>query len=218
MHDYIPTQDPDFDAWLKGFVQYAQAHSAELGLSPAEVTALTGAQAAFSAALSEHVRLHNLAKGAFETKKQGRKQAEEVVRRRAQIIQVRPETTDEHRRGLGLPIPDRKPTPQSPDLILATKPPLIVLDWSMRKQVTVHFGPNPGNEHENGLPEGMRGVKLFVQTGDGAEKLLVDDTNSPYVHPIETRVPVTVTYRAAYFDHQFRVGPLGSPASCTVSV
>jgi hypothetical protein len=215
---YIPRSDSEFIVWLRAFAAYVQAHAAELDVPPAKVAEITGKAAANEAAYEEHLRVHDAARGAFETKVRQRKETEKLVRGLAQVLQVRPETTDAQREGLGLRVPDRIRTAPSPDAVRQLPPPGVFLDWSQRSQVTVHVGPNPGKEHENALPEGTSGVTLYVRQSDGPETYLASITSSPFVYLVQSAVPVTLTFRACYFDSRMRPGPFGDPATCTVSV
>jgi hypothetical protein len=139
------------------------------------------------------------------------------------IIQARPGVTDANREGLGITVRDMTLTPQSEDVVRTTPAPRIELDWSKRGQVIVHFGPNPGDERNNGLPQGIKGAKLWFYFGASptdaaAWQWLADDTNSPYTHIVPTGAALTVTYRAQYFDRRMRLGPFGDPATATITV
>ena len=217
-HDFIPKQDAAFIVWLRGFAAYVQAHAAELNVSPAKAAEVAAKAAACEAAYREHLRLHDLAKGAFEEKVRERSETEKMVRSLAQVLQVRPETTDAQREGLRLRVPDRIRTTPSPDRIRRMEGPNILLDWSERSQVAVHAGAHPGKEHENALPEGVRGIGIYVRAGDGPWTFLAVITRSPFVYPVASPVPVTLTFRACYFDSRMRPGLFGDPATCTVSV
>jgi hypothetical protein len=216
--DYIPEDDAGFIVWLRGFDAYIQAHAGDLDISPAKAAAMAAKKAICEAAYQEHLRLHDLAKGAFVEKARERKETEAMARSLAQGIQARPETTDAQREGLGLRVPDRIRTAPSPDAVRQLTPPAILLDWSVRGQVTVHVGPNPGKEHENAMPAGTSGVTLYVRQSDGPETYLASITSSPFVYLVQSAVPVTLTFRACYFDSRMRPGPFGAPATCTVSV
>src|SRR3972149_3571721 len=133
--DYIPRKDSAFIVWLRGFNDYVQAHAAELDISPAKAAAVAAKAAVCEAVYREHLRLHNLAKGATEEKVRERSETELLVRGLAQVIQARPETTDAQREGLGLRGPDRIRTTPSPDRIRLLAGPNVLLDWSERGQV-----------------------------------------------------------------------------------
>ena len=221
--DFIPRQDDTFKAWFDTFTAYAQAHAGELGLSPAQAAELTAKRDAWDAGYGRHIEAHHASMAATAEKDRLRREAEQMVRFCSGYIQRRRETTNDQRVSLGLRIPDRKPTPLSPDAVLRISPPSLVLDWSQRGQVSIHFGPNPSDEHRNGLPEGVRGVRLWWAPADPEKDLehlawewLADDTRSPYLHV--HRVPGTVFYRAQYLDRKLRLGPLGGPVSASVTL
>lgn len=215
---YIPRSDSEFIVWLRGFDAYIQAHAAELDVSPAKAAAMAAKKAACEAVYQEHLRLHDLAKGAFVEKARERSETEAMARSLAQGIQARPETTDPQREGLGLRVPDRIRTTPSPERILLMEGPNILLDWSGRSQVVVHLGPSPGKEHENALPEGTKAAALYVRQGEGPWTYVATITRSPFVYLEKSPVPVTLTFRACYLDSRMRPGPFGAPATCTVSV
>jgi len=221
--DFIPRQDDSFKAWFDAFTAYAQAHAGELGLSPAQAAELASIRDAWDAGYGRHIEAHHASMAATADKDRLRREAEQMVRLCSGLIQRRRETTNEQRAFLGLRIPDLKPTPLSPDAILRISPPMLVLDWSQRGQVSIHFGPNPNDEHRNGLPEGVKGVRLWWAPADPEKDLehlawewLADDTRSPYLHV--HRVPGTVFYRAQYIDRKLRLGPLGGPVSASVTL
>ena len=216
--DFIPEKDSEFIVWLRGFNAYVQAHAAELDISPAKAAAVAAKAASCEAAYREHLRLHGLARGAFEEKVRERKETEQLARGLAQVLQVRPETTDAQREGLRLRVPDRIRTTPSPDRIKGMEGPNVLLDWSGRSQVAVHVGPSPGKEHENAFPEGVKAAALYVRQGDGPWTYAATITRSPYVYPVASSVPVTLTFRACYLDSRMRPGLFGAPATCTVSV
>jgi len=221
--DFIPRQDDLFKVWFDNFTTYAQAHAVELGLSPAQVAELVAIRDAWDAGYGRHIEARQASMGATADKDRLRREAEQMVRFCSGYIQRRRETTNGQRVSLGLRIPDRKPTALSPDAVRLISPPSLVLDWSKRGQVTIHFGPNPSDEHRNGLPEGVKGVRLWWAPADPEKDLehlawewLADDTRSPYLHV--HRVPGTVFYRAQYIDRKLRLGPLGGPVSASVTL
>jgi len=221
--DFIPRQDDSFKAWFDNFTVYAQAHAGELGLSPAQVAELVAVRDAWDAGFSRNVEARNAAMAATADKDRLRKEAEQVVRLCSGLIQRRRETTNDQRASLGIRITERKPTPLAPDAIRHISTPSLVLDWSQRGQVTIHFGQNPSDEPHNALPEGVRGVRLWCAPAapdTEAEHLawewLADDTRSPYIHV--HRVPGEVVYRAQYIDRKLRLGPLGGPVSASVTL
>ena len=117
-------------------------------------------------------------------------------------------------------LPGKSAMPE--DLVHETAPPLIVLDFSKRRQMTIHWGPNPENGRNNALPEGTRGAKLFCHIGgipadENDWVWLADDTRSPYIHLLNNSAPLTIAYRAQYFDRRMNTGPFGDPVVATIS-
>ena len=240
MPDYIPFADSKFDEWLQNFKTQLQVIGVQVGLAAGEIAAINSATSAWVADYQAHIATKNAAHAARETKDGTRDNAETAVRRVAAQLQANPQLTDGQRQLLGITVADTKPTVHSPDYILSVPPPLISLDFSQRQQITIHFGKNPQNERENAKPEGIAGAKIwfrlispsvsdaqakstskFLETLSYQEpnewNFVADDTNSPYVHRIETTVPITLEYRAQWFDTRMRLGVLGEPVRVTVT-
>lgn len=223
MPDYLPTRDADFDEWFARFLQYCVDHAAELGLTPADLLEIQGAKIAFSLAYSNYQVAHNAAAAATETKEEKRDAGEATIRKFVKIIQARPGVSDANREGLGVTVRDTKPTPQSEDVVHDTPAPRIEPDWSKRGEVLLHVGPNPGNEGRNGLPLGIAGFKIWYVMGTAPSdalpwQWLADDTHSPHRHLVPSGTPLTITYRAQYFDRRMRLGPFGDPVTVTITV
>jgi len=220
--DYLPAPDAEFEEWFAGFLAYCVAHKVELGLSDADILEIQVAKVTWSVAYSQHLAAQNAAEGATETKEEKRDLGEATIRKFVKIIQARPGVSDANREGLGITVRDTTLTPQSEDIVRTTPAPRIELDWSKRGQIIVHFGPNPGNERDNGLPQGIKGAKLWfcygIPTDASAWQWLADDTHSPYLHAVPTGTPLTITYRAQYFDRRMRLGPFGDPVTATITV
>ena len=118
---------------------------------------------------------------------------------------------------------DTTPTRLAPDAIFAIPPPLLSLDFSIRHQVTIHWGPNPCNERNNARPAGTFGCEIqFARGRVPAEEALWTQlgigTESPLIHNVHDSEPVTYAYRARYLSRNAKYGPFGAPATCTVSV
>ena len=134
-----------------------------------------------------------------------------------------PRATDGDRAAAGLTVLDTTLTPTAADQILTITPPLVHLDFSVHSQVTIHWGPNPGNERFNGRPYGTQGCEIqFHRGGLPAQEsdwtILDTDTNSPYIHIVHENEPTTYAYRVRYVGNKLQRGPFSAPAVCTVSV
>jgi hypothetical protein len=174
-------------------------------------------------AVADNVTQQAVAKASTATKNNALGAAIALSRDFAQRIQLDPNTTDQDRGEAGLTIRDATPSPTAADNVLATTPPLLQLDFSIRQQITIHWGPNPQDERHNGRPAGTIGCEIQVHKGglpalESDWTLLDTDSDSPYVHTVHEDIPTTYAYRARYVGKKLKHGPHGDPAVCTVSV
>ena len=222
--DYIPDPDPEFEAWFARFLEYCVANAAALGLTPADLLDIQTNKAAWGVAYAKYQTDHNAAKASTQTKQERRDAAEETIRKYVKMIQARPGTTDAHRAGLGITIPDRVPTPTDPEAIRRHTPEM-ELDFSVAQQVTVHVGPEPKNERSNAFPYPATAFELekivgLVPPGTPDMNALAWQPVGIYPHSPALVIigrAATVTFRARYVDHLNNVGPWGPPESCSVT-
>ena len=221
--NYIPADDPGKLAWLKNFDAWLQAHGAAHGIDAETLAEMAARTAGFGASLQAQRLAHAAARAATQEKNGMRASALTLGRACAQHLQSALSMTDEERAAAGLTVPDRKPTPTEPGSMFLLKPPLLELDFSIRRQVIIHWGPNPGDEHRNGKPEGVRGCQIQAARGGipveaaGWVELGLG-TRSPHIHHVDASAPVTFAYRARYVGHNLEYGNFGEIAVCTVSV
>lgn len=221
---YIPDDDMGKILWFKAFDTWLQAHGAAHAFSPADIAELTAKTAEFDAALLANQKAKAAAKAATEAKNAARTTVTALARRYAQKLQTDLMMTDGERAAAGLTVPDTTPTPTDPEAIFVVEPPLLLLDFSKRHQVTIHWGPNPGNERNNARPAITLGCDIqFARGGepeDEAGWMPIDaiSTKSPSIHRVQDTVPTTYAYRARYIAKTGIRGPFGDPVTCTVSV
>ena len=221
--NYIPPDDPGKLRWILHFNQWFQVNGAAFGFSLDQMADLAACAAAFREAMTAHQAAQAAARGATQTKNKARAAALALGRAFAQEIQNKSKTTDADRAAAGLTVPDTTPTRTVSDEILVIAPPLLRLDFSVRRQVSVHWGPNPGNERANGRPAGTLGCQIQVARGgipadESAWMILDTDSESPLIHAVEESEPTTFAYRARYLGKTLHYGPFSDPATCTVSV
>ena len=138
-------------------------------------------------------------------------------------LQAQPAMTDAVRAEAGITVPDATKTAESPRTVEEITPPDVVLDWSKRQRVTLHFGLNPHDENHNAKPAGVHAAQIQYHRG-GLPTLEADwvtldiDTESPYIHILHEDTPTTYAYRACWVDTKLKRGPYGDPVVCTVSV
>lgn len=221
--DYIPADDPGKLQWIGNFHQWLQANGMAHGFSSAEIAAMTTQAGAFGTAMVTQQAAQAAAKAETRAKNRARASAIALGRAYAQRVQTSASVTDADRAAAGLTVPDTTPTATDPDNILTIPAPLLVLDFSVRRQVTVHWGPNPSNERENGRPDKTIGCQVQVARGGISQveanwTVLEIDTESPVIHVVDETVATTYAYRARYLGKNLKFGPFGDPAVCTVSV
>ena len=223
MPDYIPGREAQKMNWLREFVTWVAENGATHGFSPAEITALTTAHDQAETAVHECYEQKTAYRAAVAAKHSAITSAINLARSGAMRLQSYPATTDGSRAAAGLTVRDTNRTPAPPDEILAIEPPLLLLDFSIRRQVIIHWGPNPAKEHSNARPKESAGCEIQfarggIPTEEAAWTVLKIDTGSPCIHAIHDTEPITIAYRARYIDKQFNYGPFSAPATCTVSV
>ena len=223
MADYIPKDEPTRLLWLLNAATWLTANGAAHGFTPAEITAYTTVVAGASTALTNNVTAQAAAKAATAAKNTAFGAAIALARDNAQRLQNDPNMTDEERAAAGLTIRDTTPTPTAADDVMLIEPPLLKLDFDIRRQVTAHWGPNPGDERHNGRPAGTIGCQVQYARGgiptDESQWIALDvDTDSPILHVVDDTTPTTYAYRARYVGKNVKFGPFGDPVVCTVSV
>ena len=192
--DYLPKNDSELVTYLANFVTVLNANLAAVGLVAADVTPLTGAQTAFSAAVTDQAAKQAAAKAAVETKFARKDQLELVMRPLVRRINNHPGMTNGLRGQLGINAPTSARTrrgvgPEIPGIVLALEP----------GRVVVHFGTDAGNELQNGKPDWAKGCNIYRRVGaTGDYALIAFDTASPYVDIHGLTTASNVSYRAAY--------------------
>ena len=221
--DYIPHSEAEKIAWLKRFNAWMQVNGTTKGFTAAELSDLDGdvttADTAYGNCEIKEAEYH----GEVQLKQHSIADATGLSRDYVKRLQAEPTMTDQDRADAGVTVPDTTKTPTSPSAIEDITPPLGFLEFDKRSRVTIHVGPNPQNERENGKPAGVRGILIQYHAGGIPEhesdwQTLEIITRSPYVHVVHEDVPTTYTYRACWIDNNLKRGPFGDPVTCTVSV
>lgn len=215
--DYIPRVDAEFDEWARNFSAKIGPIALSLGIDPGLITAVTDTNAGWQRDYVAHQTAHNAAKSASGTKNKSRAAHVDAMRTLVGMLQPNPGLTDAQRKTLQITVPDRNPTPTAPEYVVTLDPPNLILDWSQRSQVLIHFGVNPSNEKRNAKPVDIIGARIWYRIGKEPWQFLVDDTNSPYTHKFAITEPTSVEYRVQWFDNKMRTGSFGQTDKCTVS-
>ena len=219
---YIPQSEADKLFWLQNLSTKLPTYGASLGLAPAEMADLSAKTVTATSSKTSADAAQAEARGAVQTKRLTIADAEQFARSLVSRIQPHPSMTDAIRAELLITIRDTDPTPTSDDVIMTIEPPLVRLDWSVRRQVTIHWGPNPGDERSNGRPEGTVGAMLEwarggIPTNESSWSPIEIDTDSPYIHVLSETAPIALAYRARYVSKQMKFGPPSDPVVCTLT-
>ena len=217
MADFMPKTDADFDEWLENFKTKISAIATPLGVPAGLITAVGTAYTDWDVAFDAQTVAQDMAQAATQTKDEAKVAGMLAVRAVVGIMQKNPALGDAERAELGITIPDRIPTPISPEYMANLAAPLLLLDWAQKSKVTVHFGVNPSNEKLNKKPTDIAGAKIWYRIDTGPWTFVADDTNSPYTHFFSITDPQNVEYRCQWFDKKMRTGPFGESARCTVT-
>lgn len=219
MVDYIPRSDADFDLWQTSFDKYLKDHLAAFGLVAGDLASLNALETAWAAAFTDYQSKKALLDAALALKDTTRVQLEAALRALTRQLQTNPDTTDEHRAGLGISIPDTTPT----RVPTPTTNPIGQLDTSIPLQHTLHFRDSQTPDSK-AKPQGYRGCQIWVYTGTQAPLDLAQfdyvatDTRTPYIiHFDMADVGKTAHYRLRWVNTRDEPGPWSEPISATIT-
>ena len=185
MADYIPRSDEDFQAWAENFDVYASAHTAELGLLPADLMPITGGRTDFDAKMTANVAAQQTAQSTRQAKDDSRDTLESAIRELVRRLQASAAVDDTERAALGITVRDTTPT--TPTGGIDTRP-VGVVDTSQRLRHEIRF-TDEATPTSRAKPAGIMGCEIWVKVAaqneppaDPSELSFVGlDTASPYV-------------------------------------
>lgn len=218
--DYLPASDAQFNLWLKNFSAQLGDRGAVLGFKPEELAAFTAAAQRWTLAIEAQRTAEAGARSATADKRDARRAMLAMVRPFVRRVQANPATTDSIRGAMQLTASETGRTEVMATAVDQT--PQLLLDFGTRGQITVHFGPNPGNENRNGLPAGAIGAVVQVRSGAANDETaswqwLDNPSSSPYVHLVQPSAVKVLAYRCAYLYRRGRKGPWSAPAEAAVT-
>lgn len=227
--DYLPTADSELVLWLNSFRVQVSTRAALLGLEAAEdIEPLNTTATAFGASVTASRTKIDEARAATASKRAARRAALQQVRPLVRRLQAHPLMTDELRSILGLTLRDAPATTTTRNDPVPDVAPLLDLDFGVRGQITIHFGPNPAERNRNGLPDGALGAVVQATPVDAQQSTnpdaitgwqwLDNTTRSPLVHTPDATGPRTWAYRVAYLYRRGKRGPWSAPATASATV
>ena len=218
MPHFIPQSDVDFDAWQKVWTLYALAHAAELGLTPEHVAALSEATAKFRTAMEANDVAHATAEAATQAKDAAREGLEVLLRQHSATVQANRVLSDDHRKGLGLPVHKKTRTAVPAP---TTRPVLSVDSRERLRHLMSWFDEaTPGTRAK---PKGVHGCELWWKKGDPGPAspddfvFLVLDTATPYLFEFDPAdAGKRVYYLARWVNRAGEHGPWSEMVSAVV--
>jgi hypothetical protein len=217
--DYIPSQDTEFDPWVKTYVDYAVANHLALGLTVALKDALQAAYDLWMPAYQSHLSAQAAANSATQNKLSARASLETIVREATNLIQANTSVTNEQKAALGVTIRKETKTPTP----VPTTRPMAEVDNRNRLEHTINFF-DEATPSSKAKPAGVRACELWCKIG-GAPPVdtteltyLATDTKTPYIaHFDGTTAGQTVHYWLRWVNTRNEPGPWSETISVTIS-
>ena len=223
--DYIPSSDTGFQAWAANFVTYANENLAGLGLTAADMAAITNYQMDFSEALTNLVTAQQSAQAARQTKDDYRDQLETEIRQLVRRLQASPQVEDSERAALGITVPDTVRT-MTMSVGGIDSRPLGVVDTSQRLRHEIRFS-DEATPTSRAKPAGVMGCEIWVKVlsageaapaGSDGLSFLSLDTSSPYIAEYEGNDGgKTAHYMLRWVKKNGDKGPWSETISATIT-
>ena len=185
MADYIPCTDSAFQMWANNFMDYANDHLADLGLTAVDLAGLSNMQADYNASMMAHITARQAAQSACQAKDGSRKEFKSALRHLVRQLQVADAVDDPEREALGITVADCVRTANTAEIITR---PIGVVDTSQRLRHKIRFA-DESTPTRRAKPAGIMGCEIWVKvlpTGEappiGADELsfVFMDTASPH--------------------------------------
>ena len=217
-HDFMPRPDTEFTSWVQNLLTYASAHTADLGLLPANITPLSTALGTWMTAYPAHVTALENAQSAREAKDAARAALELAVRALVKRLQAASAVSDPEKQALGITVRDTEPTPVGPPVTR----PVGQVDTSQRLSHLVGFR-DQDQPHSLAKPGGVMACEIWVKIGDPAPvdpsdlRFLATDSKTPYVAEYEgTDAGKTAHYMLRWISTRNEPGPWSETISATI--
>jgi hypothetical protein len=192
MPDYIPRSDTEFQAWANNFITYANAHLAELGLDPGDMTPISSGFTDFVTYMAAHVTAQQGAQSARQAKDAARDTVESAVRLLVRQLQASPDVDDSERAALGITVPDTTPT--APSGGIDTRP-IGSVDTSQRLRHEIRFS-DEATPTRRAKPAGAMGCEIWVKVAAPTDPPPTGAEDLSFV-TLDTASPHTVEYDGA---------------------
>jgi hypothetical protein len=216
--DYIPQSKAEFAAFLKNLATKLAANKAGLNIPDANINSLSAVQVSYEQALDEE----ETARINFEAKREAakalREQAEAQARAMVRMVQADPNSTDELRASLQIPIRDTTRTSPSP----ITSRPVLTIDFSQRRQHELDFRDSE-TPTRRARPDNTTGCEIQSYTGTtpptglGQFKYVDTDARTPLVVQYGDEDAGKTAYYIGRWVNAEEKGPWSETVSATIA-
>ena len=218
MPDYIPAPDPAFNNWQTTLIAYITAHRAALGVSTGDLTALTAAQADWTATYATHQATQAQALSDRQAKDDSRTAYATLIRAAVGQMQKNPAVTDTQRQAMSLTVPD---TTRTPAAVPASRP-AGKIDSSQRLSHKIEFR-DEATPTSRAKPAGVTACELWLFTGTtppaGPEAMHLQgvDLSTPYLMEFDSAdASKTAWWALRWVNTKGEHGPWSATVSATI--
>jgi hypothetical protein len=219
---YIPRPDADFSAFAAHFAVAFKGWWVALGRSPAALTPLNDALAAWNAAFAAHNSAQALAHGARQNKDAARRALEAQVRPLVNLAQPDPAMTNADRAAIGITVrhapPALSPAP--------TTRPTALVQCGQRLRHTLRI-TDASTPTRRARPHGTIGAEVYAALVDPHEPPPKDPKALRYLALVTGGEAVTdfapmeagktAVYMLRWLSSKGRAGPWSEPVTATVA-
>lgn len=183
---YLPRQDTEFTAWVVNFLSYLGTHTAQVGLTMADLDEILVAKPQWEGMYDDHIQAQANARAKTAAKCGSRDTLEGIVRELVGRIQKYPGTTDADRMALGITV---RSTAQEPVGVTPDDKPDPVVNASQRLRHVLRIQNQTLSGTSKAKPAWALGCEVWVKVGE----MPVDENDLGYVGLV-TRSPFEVNY------------------------
>lgn len=189
MADYIPDTDSTFQVWANNFMDYANGHLADLGLTAADLVELSNMQADYNVRMKTHITARQAARSACQAKDGSRREFKSALRHLVRQLQVSDAVDDPEREALGITVADSTRTANTAEI---TTRPIGAVDTSERLRHKIRFA-DESTPTRRAKPAGIMGCEIWVKVLPTGEPPPMDADGFSFVF-MDTASPHTVEY------------------------
>lgn len=163
-NSYIPSNDVQFHTWLDRFMSYLSANLEKFGLTANDFLDLENEGPEFAVKLNSYHDSRTVAKAACRAKNDQRELVEDITKALVARVQAHPDTTNDDREQLGIPLRGVSTTPQEVPLLDSRPSAVIDIRPSRKHVLRIHDETDVGPFRRK--PHGVYGCEIWVKIGN----------------------------------------------------